>query len=481
MNLPNGTILKNEYKIVRFIAAGGFGCTYEAIHLLLGKHVAIKEFFISDFCNRDAVTSHVSVGVTSKKTLVEKLKRKFIEEARALAQMSHPNIVNVSDVFEEKGTAYFVMDYIDGKSLAQIVFERGHLPEQEALRFIKVISLALKYVHSQKRLHLDIKPANIMVKRDGSIFLIDFGVSKQYDEIDGQNTSTLMGYSSGYAPVEQVGNRVKSFTPATDIYALGATFYTLLTGIMPPMDSTERAFDDTLKPLPETISVSTRKAIEKAMNVRKNERIQSIDEFLKFLELRTELSKGPNPEPITMVDLGLPSGTKWANMNIGAKRPEDFGIYYGWGELYPKSDYSDVQWNDGFATILKMMGVIDSNNILKPKHDVAHTKWGGSWRIPSFAEIKELIDNTTSLWTTRNGVHGRLFTSKLNGNSIFIPASGYYFRTKSSSQGKEGVYWTSTFNSNEHSGISFSFNASRAFDWHTYGGKYGYPIRPVSS
>lgn len=280
--LPNGTILKGSYRIIRFIAAGGFGCTYEAEHIMLGKRVAIKEFFIADFCNRDARTGHVSIGVELKKELVAKLKNKFIDEARAIAQMSHSNIISVSDVFEENGTAYYVMDYIEGKSLAQIVYQNGPLQERVALQIIKPVLLALKYVHSRNRLHLDIKPANIMVKRDGSVFLIDFGVSKQYDEVSGQNTSTLMGYSSGYAPVEQMSNRIKTFTPATDIYALGATFYTLLTGII-PLDSTDRADYDTLQPLPHSVSANTRKAIEKAMNVSRNGRIQSVDEFLSIL------------------------------------------------------------------------------------------------------------------------------------------------------------------------------------------------------
>lgn len=298
MYLPNGTTLKGTYKIVRFIASGGFGCTYEAQHIMLGKRVAIKEFFIENFCNRDTRTSHVSVGVGNKKALVEKLRGKFIDEARSIAQMSHQNIVTVSDVFQENGTAYYVMDYIDGESLSQIVRKRGRLPEQEALCYIKDVASALKYVHSLNRLHLDIKPANIMVGRDGHVTLIDFGVSKQYDEINGENTSTLMGYSAGYAPVEQMGNRVKTFTPATDIYALGATFYTLLSGIMPPLDATDRADEDTLEPLPTVISTPIRNAIKKAMNVSRNGRIQSIDDFLNLMVDESTLVAGESPFPL---------------------------------------------------------------------------------------------------------------------------------------------------------------------------------------
>lgn len=149
LTLQSNTSLQGgKYKIVRFISAGGFGCTYEGLHVLLKKRVAIKEFFVKDFCNRDAQTSHVSVGVGNKRALVEKLKKKFIDEARSIAQMSHPNIVTVSDVFEENGTAYYVMEYIDGESLSQIVRKSGCMPEKEALRYINDVASALKYVHS---------------------------------------------------------------------------------------------------------------------------------------------------------------------------------------------------------------------------------------------------------------------------------------------------------------------------------------------
>ena len=111
MHLPNNTLLQGgKYKIVRFISSGGFGCTYEAEHILLKKKVAIKEFFVKDFCNRDETTSQISVGITSKTALVNKLKSKFIAEAQSLCSLEHPNIVHVFDVFEENGTAYYVIN-----------------------------------------------------------------------------------------------------------------------------------------------------------------------------------------------------------------------------------------------------------------------------------------------------------------------------------------------------------------------------------
>ena len=168
MHLQNNTLLQGgKYRIERFIASGGFGCTYEAYHTLLDERVALKEFFVSDFCNRDERTGQVSVGTQSKVALYGKLKKKFIDEARALYMMKHAGILCVLDVFEENGTAYYAMEYIDGQSLSDVVKKRGKLPEAEAVGYIRQVAEALKYVHSLNRLHLDIKPGNIMLGKDG--------------------------------------------------------------------------------------------------------------------------------------------------------------------------------------------------------------------------------------------------------------------------------------------------------------------------
>ena len=296
MHLPNNTLLQGgKYKIVRFISSGGFGCTYEAEHILLKKRVAIKEFFVKDFCNRDETTSQISVGITSKTALVNKLKSKFIAEAQSLCSLEHPNIVHVFDVFEENGTAYYVMDYIDGPSLNDMVKKNGPMSEQKAVGYIMQVADALKYVHSQNRLHLDIKPGNIMVDENDKAILIDFGASKQYDEEGGENTSTLLGKTPGYAPLEQMGNDVVKFLPSTDIYALGATLYKLLTGNTPPSASL-LASGEKLGAMPSSISEGTRNAIIQSMQTNKMKRPQSIDEFLSIFNA--------NGDDSTIVDGG---------------------------------------------------------------------------------------------------------------------------------------------------------------------------------
>ena len=289
MNLPIGTLLQGgRYEILRYISSGGFGCTYEARDNKFKskvKSVAIKEFFVKDFCNRDPESNSVVVATQSKTELIERLQQKFIEEAEALYDLAHPNIVRVTDKFEENNTAYYVMDYIDGRSLGKLIDEKGPLGEAEAIDYIKQIASALGFVHSHNRLHLDVKPQNIMIDQSGKAVLIDFGVSKQYDEVNGENTSTLLGCTPGYAPIEQSGNGVSEFYPSTDIYALGATLYKALTGET-PLPAHQRASSKRLKELqfPEGISPATREAVECSMQLYVDNRPQSVGEFLSLLE-----------------------------------------------------------------------------------------------------------------------------------------------------------------------------------------------------
>lgn len=287
MHLQQDTLLQGgKYKIVRFISAGGFGCTYEGLHVLLKKRVAIKEFFVKDFCNRDEATAAVTIGITSKTALVNKLKDKFIEEAQSVSTLKHSHIVNVYDVFVENGTAYYVMDYIDGLSLSDIVKRDGAMSEKKAVKYILQVADALKYVHAHNRLHLDIKPANIMVNKDDNAILIDFGASKQYDEVEGENTSTLIGKTPGYAPLEQMGNDVVKFMPSTDIYALGATLYKLLTGITPP-SATLLASGEELDPIPSSVSENVCNAVYKSMQTNKKQRPQNVSEFVSIIDYKT--------------------------------------------------------------------------------------------------------------------------------------------------------------------------------------------------
>lgn len=301
---PNTLLQGGKYKIVRHISSSGFGNTYEGELTLLHYRVAIKEFFIKDFCNRDAQTSHVTVGTQSKAALVEKLRKKFLEEAATLFSIHHEHIIRVTDIFEENGTAYYVMDFIEGESLQQMLKRRGTLSEETALVYIHQVADALDYIHSQNRLHLDVKPDNIMVTRQDNAILIDFGASKHYDDESGENTSTLMGVNTkGYAPIEQTTQSFTSFSPATDIYALGATLYKLLTGVTPPDANLLMAEEQTLQPLPSSISASTREAVKRSMSLKRKDRPQSIPELLAILDSKSATQVSTHEEvEVTLLD-----------------------------------------------------------------------------------------------------------------------------------------------------------------------------------
>ena len=284
MQLIKGTELKRgDYQIIEVLGQGGFGITYLAYQTALGRKVAIKEFFMKEHCNRESDSKSVSVPSTGSKGLVEYFKKKFLKEALLIASFNNARIIRIYDVFEENGTAYYVMEYLEGESLKEVVDNNGALPEDVAVKYIRQAAEALSAVHAHNLLHLDVKPANIMLDENCNAVLIDFGVSKHYDEKGAQTSSAGVGLSEGYAPLEQYeAGSLKEFTPATDIYALGATLFFLLTGTRPPKASIVN--DSGLPPMPTAISAPVRKAVEKAMQPRRKDRPQSIEEFVELLD-----------------------------------------------------------------------------------------------------------------------------------------------------------------------------------------------------
>ncbi|MBO7067919.1 MAG: protein kinase [Bacteroidaceae bacterium] len=287
-SLKEGSLLQEgKYRIERSLGQGGFGITYLAIQDILDRKVAIKEFFFRDYCERDGDTSHVTLGTQSNKETVERFLGKFIKEARTISKLHHPAIISIYDIFRENGTAYYVMEYIEGESLGDMVKRRGALPQAEALSYIRSVGDALTYIHQRNINHLDVKPSNIMLRRmDNQIVLIDFGVAKQYDEQTKEGTTTTpVGISHGYSPAEQYKkNGVQTFSPQSDVYALAATLFKLLTGQTPP-EATE--IPDVGLPVEELrqkgVSESVISAIENAMKPRRS-RTQSVAEFIANLD-----------------------------------------------------------------------------------------------------------------------------------------------------------------------------------------------------
>lgn len=287
MELRQGSTLQSgKYRIIHVIGQGGFGITYLAEHTRLKKQVAIKEFFPKTFCGRNDTTSQVHVGTEANTTIVSHLKRKFLKEAQNLAKLDCPYIVRITDVFEENDTAYYVMDYIEGRSLADIVKSSGPLPVSKAIGYITKIGQALEYIHTKRINHLDVKPANIMVwKKDDSPVLIDFGLSKQYDTAGIQTSTTPVGISHGYAPIEQYSDGgVKEFSPRTDVYALGATLYYLLSGKTP--DQAPNLISQGLA-FPPSIPESLRGPIRKAMSAGRQDRYPTVSSFIEAIGANT--------------------------------------------------------------------------------------------------------------------------------------------------------------------------------------------------
>ena len=299
MQLQTGTLLhQGEYRILSVLGQGGFGITYLGLQQGLERRVAIKEFFMKDLCNRNEEDSQVSVLSEGARQQVDRFRQKFLKEAKTLAALDNPHIIRIHNVFEENGTAYYVMEYIEDGSLKDLVNARGSLPEAEALGYIRQLADALNYLHRQKILHLDLKPANILLKGGQTAVLIDFGISKRYDEDGSQTSSTPAGISRGYAPLEQYNaGGVSRFQPCTDIYSLGATLYTLLTGEVPPAATDVN--NDGLPALPSHISTSTARAIEKAMSPRPKDRPQSVEEFMKLLQSVDEEATKPGEGKVT--------------------------------------------------------------------------------------------------------------------------------------------------------------------------------------
>ena len=188
--------------------------------------MAIKEFFLKEHCERDGSTSRVSMGTSGSQGLVMKFKEKFAKEAETISYIVYRNhhIITIYDVFEENGTAYYVMEYLSGGSLSDRI-PSGGLPESEAVGYIRQVAEALAYIHQHNILHLDVKPSNILFRKEDEAVLIDFGISKHYDDEGGsQTSSTPVGVRKGYAPTEQYEREgVSSFFASTDIYSLGAT------------------------------------------------------------------------------------------------------------------------------------------------------------------------------------------------------------------------------------------------------------------
>ena len=540
--LQTGATLHNGiYRIDKTLGQGGFGITYLATDLSLDRPVAIKEFFPKTFCDRDTTTSHVTLGTQSTRELVEKLKAKFLKEAKNIAKFNHPNIIKIYAAFEENNTAYYVMEFIEGESLSERVKRQGALSHEVALDYIGKIGDALDYVHSFHMNHLDVKPANIVVRKaDDCPILIDFGLSKQYDKSGNQTSTTPVGISHGFAPFEQYHDGgVREFSPTTDEYSLAATLYYLLSSVTPPQapDLIENKLS-----FPASIPTDMIAPITKAMSQARKMRYPTVREFVSAINGTTVTEEteilvkpksvtkptpsdaqktDPDKKPFSwikwlaitaVVVVAVLIWRPWGTPDTGkdkipvAETEEkamqttgtinghewvDLGLSVKWatcnvGASSP-SDYGNYYaWGETTTKSeyteenCKTYGKDISDISGNPDYDAARANWGSTWRMPTKAEFEELIEKCTWKWVTYDGHTGYKVTSKTNGKSIFFPAAGWRSDSSLGDVGENGYYWGSTPDESDASNAyDLYFDSSN----HGTGWSYrdvGRTVRPVS-
>jgi serine/threonine protein kinase len=302
--LAPGHQLYNRYSIQKVLGQGGFGITYLAYDQKLEQEVCIKELFVSGNSTRGANMTVQSQG-NSDFSFSDFVDR-FLQEARQLARFQHPNIVRVIDIFQENDTAYTVMEFVNGETLKERVQRTGALEEKEAMLLINQLLDAVEVIHAKGMLHRDIKPENILISPEGRIVLIDFGSAREFAE--GKTSHQTAMITPGYAPPEQYSERAKR-GPFTDIYALGATMYYLLTGEK-PIASTDRSFEELAAPhqLNPKVSSQVSSAVLLAMEMKPENRFQNIAEMkgalttllsknIKKVSPAKKVSSSTPPEP----------------------------------------------------------------------------------------------------------------------------------------------------------------------------------------
>ncbi len=281
--LISGTMLGANYMVGSVIGAGGFGVTYVGWDSSLGRKVAIKEYFPSSLSTRIPGQTNISAFSGEKQQIFNHGKKRFLEEAQLLMQFTgEEGIVSVYDIFESNGTAYMVMEFVEGITLKQSIERFGPLSEKQLLDLIVPMLLSLKFVHNAGFAHRDISPDNILCQPDGHCKLIDFGAARYAVMEESQSLSVIV--KQGFTPIEQYQSHGKQ-GPWTDLYAVGATMYKALTGITPE-ESLERMAKDNLKKPSQcgvTVSENTENAILAALNIRAAHRPQDVDAFLAIL------------------------------------------------------------------------------------------------------------------------------------------------------------------------------------------------------
>jgi serine/threonine protein kinase len=303
--LAPGTVLQERYRIVRLLGKGGMGAVYEVVDQRLDTTVALKETFSTN----------------------DRLRRQFEHEARLLARLHHPALPRVTDYFAEGDRAFLVMQFIAGDDLSEIISNQpGPFPRNQVIVWADQLLDALIYLHTRDRqiIHRDIKPHNLKLTLNGQIALLDFGLAKTQSDDASTTVSSdsIFGYTRRYSPLEQIQDQ--GTTPRSDIYALGATLYHLLTGIKPPdalarVSALAKEKQDALKPASEinfSVGVELSAILSRAMALNSEDRYASAQDFREALRQlgRKEVCPG-TPAEVRVSSFG----TSTVNTTIAAK------------------------------------------------------------------------------------------------------------------------------------------------------------------
>ncbi len=287
-HLKSGLILNTRYIAGKVLERGGFGITYIGFDKVLNRKVAIKEYFPSVFATRDTSNLTVVPLKGDEEQFFSKGMELFINEARNVAKFAkHPNIVNITDFFQENNTAYMVMDFLEGENLSKFLKERGSpLPVKQAIDILLPILDALKDVHSMNIYHRDISPQNVVITTDEVPILIDFGAARHI--VGEQSKSLDLILKPGYSPFEAYTTKGE-IGSWTDVYGCGATLYFMITGEAPPPAPDRILRDDLVQPsdiegLKNNISYYLNNAILHSLSVKIDDRFKTVDEFEKALK-----------------------------------------------------------------------------------------------------------------------------------------------------------------------------------------------------
>ena len=293
--LPQGTILAGQYVIDHALGQGGFGITYKATDHKTGQKVAVKEFFPETMATRTQTTVTAFTGERGESFAYGK--SCFLQEAETLAEfIGNKNIVKVHSYFEENGTAYFVMDFVEGETLLKKLQREGPMDFDTCVALLTPIMKALAEVHTHGIIHRDISPDNIMVQKDGRLILLDLGAAKDLEisDADGAVQSSQLVAKQGFSPIEQYGRNGK-IGPWTDVYAMAATIYHCCTGILPP-SAVDRIVEDTLSCQP-LLNQRQYDALASCMVILPEKRLQDMGALLKALAYVPPKQEPPKSKP----------------------------------------------------------------------------------------------------------------------------------------------------------------------------------------